>query len=246
MTRRSVVAVIQARMGSTRLPGKVLQEIEGRTMLARVVRRAVRARLVDEVVVATSTADADDPIATECRDLRVACFRGNEEDVLDRYYHAAVTHRAEVIVRITSDCPLIDPEVTDRVIRAFLEMQPDYASNTLHRTYPRGLDTEVTTLAALERAWRDAAEPYQRIHVTPYLYQHPQHFILLPVIGSEDLSAGRWCVDTPEDLEFLRAIYSRLGPNDTFSWRDVCRLLDAEPHLAEINRAVPQKHLVEG
>ena len=246
MVRRSVVAIIQARMGSTRLPGKVLREIEGRTMLARVVRRTVRARLVDEVVVATSTADADDPIVAECRELRVACFRGSEEDVLDRYYHAAVAHRADVVVRITSDCPLIDPEVTDQVIRAFLEMQPDYASNTLHRTYPRGLDTEVTTRAALEQAWREATEPHQRIHVTPYLYQHAEHFILLPVIGSEDLSAGRWCVDTPEDLEFLRAIYARLGPDDAFSWRDVCRLLGTEPHLAEINRQVQQKHLVEG
>jgi spore coat polysaccharide biosynthesis protein SpsF len=246
MVRKSVVAVIQARMGSTRLPGKVLRDIEGQTMLARVVRRTVRAKLLDEVVVATSTSKLDDPIVEACRELEVACFRGNEEDVLDRYYHAAVAHRAEAVVRITSDCPLIDPEVTDRVIRAFFDMEPDYASNTLHRTYPRGLDTEVATIAALERAWREAAEPYQRIHVTPYLYQHPEHFILLPVIGQEDLSAGRWCVDTPDDLELVRAIYGRLGPDDTFSWRDVCRLLKEEPLLAELNRGVEQKHLVEG
>ena len=151
-----------------------------------------------------------------------------------------------MVVRITSDCPLIDPEVSDRVIRAFLEMEPDYASNILHRTYPRGLDTEVMTVDSLARAWRDAKQPYQRTHVTPYLYQHPEQFILLPVIGREDHSANRWCVDAPDDLDFLRAIYQRLGPDDTFSWRDVCRLIDEEPLLAELNREVRQKHLVEG
>ncbi len=246
MMRRSVVAVIQARMGSTRLPGKVLRDLGGRTMLARVVRRTVRAKLVDEVVVATSTNSADDPVAQQCRQLGVACFRGSEDDVLDRYYHAAIAHRADVVVRVTSDCPLIDPEVSDRVIRAFLDMEPDYASNTLHRTYPRGLDTEVMTAAALERAWREATEEYQRIHVTPYLYQHPEQFILLPVIGREDLSANRWCVDTLEDLELLRAIYARLGPEDCFSWADVYRLLTEEPSLSELNCGIRQKHLVEG
>jgi len=152
----NVVAIIQARMGSTRLPGKVLLDLAGRTMLARVVRRVGRAALIDEVMVATADAPDDDAIVEECRRLRVPCFRGSEHDVLDRFHRAAIAHRADVVVRITADCPLIDPEVTDRVIRAFFDERPDYASNTLRRTYPRGLDTEVMTAAALVRASREA------------------------------------------------------------------------------------------
>ena len=186
-----VVAIIQARMGSTRLPGKVLLELAGRTMLGRVVRRVRLAGLVDEVVVATTNAPADDPIVDECRRLPVACFRGSEHDVVERYHRAAAAYRADVVVRITADCPLIDPEVTDHVIRAFLQHRPDYASNTLHRTYPRGLDTEVFTAAALARACHEASEPYQRTHVTPYIYQHPEYFRLLAVTRCEGLGIGR-------------------------------------------------------
>lgn len=246
MSGMNVVAIIQARMGSTRLPGKVLLDLGGESMLARVVRRTSRASLVHRVVVATSTSSDDDAIEEQCRSLGVSCFRGSQEDVLERYYVAAAAYRADVVVRITADCPLIDPEIVDRVVEAFLDIEPDYASNTVCRTYPRGLDTEVMSMAALERAWREALIPYQRIHVTPYLYQNPEIFAVFPVIQREDLSSGRWTVDTPEDLELLRAIYGRLGPGDAFSWRDVCRLLAQEPHLADLNGNVRQKHLVEG
>ena len=246
MSRIKVVAIIQARMGGTRLPGKVLAEISGRTMLARVVRRVRRAGLLDEVVVATTTAAGDGPIVQQCQRLEVACFCGQEDDVLDRYYRAAAAHGADVVVRITSDCPLIDPEVIDRVVGAFLDRRPDYASNTMRRTWPRGLDTEVITTPALNRAWREAPEPYQRVHVTPYLYQHPEHFRLLAVTGEEDLSEGRWTVDTREDLDFIRAVYQRMGGDDAFSWRDVRQLLGEEPSLAELNRHVRQKESTEG
>ncbi len=245
-SERRVVAVIQARMGSTRLPGKVLLDLSGRTMLARVARRAGRATLVDGVVIATSVAPGDDPIVDECRRLGVACFRGSEQDVLRRYHDAAAHHRADVVVRITSDCPLIDPEVTDRVIRAFFEHEPDYASNILRRTYPRGLDTEVMTRATLARAFQEATEPYQRTHVTPYIYQHPESFRLLGVTGSRDESAHRWTVDSPDDLELIRAVYERMGDDDAFSWLDVRRLVDREPWLADLNRHVRHKELVEG
>lgn len=241
-----VVAVIQARMGSSRLPGKVLLDLSGRTMLARVVRRAGRASRIDEVVVATSVAPGDDPIVAECERLGVACFRGSEQDVLRRYYEAAAHHRADAVVRITSDCPLIDPEVTDRVIGAFFEHVPDYASNILRRTYPRGLDTEVMTRATLARAFHEATEPYQRTHVTPYIYQHPESFRLLGVTGSPDESAHRWTVDSPDDLELIRAVYERMGGDDGFSWRDVRRLFEREPWLADLNRHVRHKELVEG
>ena len=241
-----VVAILQARMGSTRLPGKVLLDLAGRTMLARVVRRVRRAPGIDEVVVATSVASGDDPIVEECRRLDAACFRGSEPDVLDRYYRAAAALQADVAVRITADCPLIDPGESGRVVRAFLERKPDYASNILCRTYPRGLDTEVMTAATLARAWREATEPYQRTHVTPYVYQHPERFRLLAVTGEEDLSVHRWTVDAPDDLELVRAVYLRMDGEDAFSWHDVLRLVREEPWLGELNRHVRHKQLVEG
>lgn len=241
-----VVAIIQARMGSSRLPGKVLQDIGGSTMLARVVRRTQRAASLDEVIVATTVETDDEVIVAECRRLSVPVFRGDKEDVLDRYYQAAQAYHAAIIVRITSDCPLIEPEVVDQVVRACLDAQADYASNTLQRTYPRGLDTEVMTLSALELAWRQATEPYQRIHVTPYLYQHPDQFKLLSVTDDQDHSRYRWTVDTPDDLAFVREVYRRLDNDDAIRWTQVLDLLEREPALLRINTGVPQKELLQG
>jgi spore coat polysaccharide biosynthesis protein SpsF len=241
-----VVAIIQARMGSTRLPGKVLKDVEGETVLARVVNRLRRARLINEVLVATTDRAADDVIVKECRGLSVLVSRGDELDVLDRYFRAAQLAKAEVVVRVTSDCPLIDPEITDKTIAAFLDAAPDYASNALVRTYPRGLDTEVVSVSALGRAWHGGLKRYEREHVTPYIYEHPSEFKLLSVTGDADYSGHRWTVDTPEDLEFVRAVYTRLRDNPTFLWRDVLDLLDREPELMELNRSVMQKALHEG
>jgi spore coat polysaccharide biosynthesis protein SpsF len=241
-----VVAIIQARMGSTRLSGKVLKDLEGETVLGRVVQRVRRARLVDEVLIATTNEPADGAIVEECERCSVAVFRGDEDDVLDRYYRAALACRAGIVVRVTSDCPLIDPEITDKTIAAFLDARPDYASNALVRTYPRGLDTEVMTVAALERGWRGATEPYQRAHVTPYIYQNPDAFTVLPVTGDADYSSHRWTLDTPEDLAFIRAIYARVEDRGNFGWRDVLGILDREPELVEMNRMVPQKAVHEG
>jgi spore coat polysaccharide biosynthesis protein SpsF len=240
----NVVAIIQARMGSTRLPGKVLAEIGGKPMLRRVLDRVRAAKRVDEIIVATSVEPADDVIAAFCHQRACPCFRGSEMDVLDRYYHAAREHDADAIVRITSDCPLIDSEVTDRTVQAFLDERPDYASNSLDRTYPRGLDTEVIARSALERAWREAGENYQRVHVTPYIYQNPGVFRILSVREEQDHSPQRWTVDTPEDLEFVREVYARMG-DEVFSWREAIALLEREPELAEINRSVTQKALHE-
>jgi spore coat polysaccharide biosynthesis protein SpsF len=241
-----VVAIIQARMGSTRLPGKVLLDLEGETVLARVVNRLRRTRLVDELLVATTDRAGDDAIVKECRGLSIPVSRGDQDDVLDRYFRAAQLAKAEVVVRITSDCPLIDPEITDKTIAAFLAAVPDYASNALVRTYPRGLDTEVISAAALGRAWQQARKPYEREHVTPYIYEHPAEFKLLPVTEDGDYSGHRWTVDTPQDLEFVRAIYARLKDNLMFNWRDVLDLLDREPALLELNRSVMQKTLQAG
>jgi len=241
-----VVAIIQARMGSTRLPGKVLSDLHGRTMLARVVRRVGRARNIQQVLVAATEGQVDEPIVAECRSLGVPCFRGSEDDVLDRYHAAAAASGADVVVRITSDCPLIDPDVTDQVVAAFLHSDAHYASNTLQRTWPQGLDTEAFHAAALNVAWREARQPYERAHVTPCFYQHPERFRLLSVTGPEDHSQGRWTVDTAEDLDFARTVYERLDRDDAFSWRYVLELLAREPAIAALNRHVRQKRLEEG
>jgi spore coat polysaccharide biosynthesis protein SpsF len=233
-------------MGSTRLPGKVLMDLGGESVLARVVRRLRRADLIDEIVVATTISAADNAIVSECERLSVAVFRGQENDVLDRYYHAAHWMNADAIVRITSDCPLIDPEITDNTIRAFINCKPDYASNALQRTYPRGLDTEVISCDALTRAWQEARFFYQRAHVTPYIYENPNRFRIVAVRGESDYSDLRWTLDTPEDLAFVRAIYERMDNNDSFSWRDVLALLEREPQLTELNCEVRQKALQEG
>lgn len=242
------VAIIQARMGSSRLPGKVLMDLGGRTMLERIVRRVRRCKRVDQVAVATSVSPLDDRIVTKCEQIAVPVFRGSELDVLDRFMGAARAFQADVCIRITADCPLIDPEVTDYIIDRFWQANPavDYASNKIPQSYPRGLDTEVFTLSALERAWQRASRPYERAHVTVYIYEHPEQFKLLSITSDVDRADWRWTVDTIEDLKFVREIYDRLGPDDQFSWRDVLSLLDREPALRKINSHVRQKPAREG
>lgn len=239
----TVVAVVQARTGSTRLPGKVLLDLAGEPMLVRHVERVRRARTVDRVVVATTTEPADDAIVSLCAKWGWECFRGSEMDVLDRYYRTALALRADVVVRVTSDCPLIDPDVADRVVREFLERQPgvDYASNTLpRRTFPRGLDTEVMRFDALQRAWREDANPASREHVTPYIYGSAGRFRLHGVTDADDHSALRWTVDTPEDLALVRRIFDHFG-HDRFSWLDALALLAAHADWLQLNQHVQQK-----
>jgi spore coat polysaccharide biosynthesis protein SpsF len=241
-----IVAIIQARMRSTRLPGKVLRRLGDRTVLSWVIHRVRRFRRIDDLLIATTNEPVDDAIVKEAESCSVDVFRGSENDVLDRYYRAARQAQADAVIRITSDCPLIDPEVSDYTIGKFLEEQPDYASNALERTYPRGLDTEVVKFSALEWAWREASEPYQRAHVTPYIYQNPQQFRLLAVKGNIDLSGYRWTLDTPEDAAFLERVCERLVGTEDFTWHDIVRLMEREPGLVEINRHIRQKDLHEG
>jgi len=237
--RGRVLAIIQARMGSTRLPGKVLAEIGGRPMLWHVVHRLRRARFVDQVCVATSTHPADDAVARFCLQESLTCFRGSEADVLDRFYRAARALQADEVVRITADCPLLDPAVVDTVIAAFHAGEYDYASNVLRYTYPDGLDAEVFSLAALERAWREATQPADREHVTAFM-RHSGRFRLAPNVESEvDLSPRRlrWTVDDAADLEFVRRVYAGLDRNgQPFGMDDVLRLLEEHPDMTELNR----------
>lgn len=239
------IAIIQARMGSSRLPGKVLLDIAGRPMLAHVAARTQLASCLSDVLIATTTATDDDAIVELARSLEVPIYRGSEADVLGRYLGAARQYEAETIVRITADCPLIDPVVIDTVVGAFSTARPDYASNTLQRTYPRGLDVEVFGLEPLITAEFGAVEQYQRSHVTPYFYQNPDLFNLLNVAQEGDDSHLRWTVDTHEDLQLVREIHERMG-DEYFTWRQAIELFSADPGLELINRRVLQKDLGEG
>lgn len=229
-----VVAIIQARMGSTRLPGKVLADVAGQPMLARVVARVAAARRVHQVVVATTTAPADDAVAIFCREHGIACFRGDEHDVLDRFCQAARAYEADVVVRVTADCPLLDPAVLDHVVARLTEPGPDgpcdYASNCLVYTYPDGLDVEAFSFAALQRAWREATKPSDREHVTPYL-RTSGHFRLANIANEEAPAARglRWTVDDPADLPFVRTVYRALDGRERFGLCDILDLLERDP-----------------
>lgn len=234
------VAIIQARMGSTRLPGKVLKLLNGEPMLSRVVKRVRRAAGVDEVLIATTTEPRDDALTDLCAREGWPCFRGSEHDVLDRYYLAAKEARATVVVRITADCPLIDPGIASSVIEG-LELQgSDYCSNVFPRTYPRGLDVEAFTFAALETAWREDGNLAWREHVTQFIVRQPERFAMSNLTGDDDYSALRWTVDTPEDFAFAEKVCAHF-PNDDFSWEDVLAVLAQHPDWAALNQHVEQK-----
>lgn len=245
--RKPVAAVIQARMGSSRLPEKVMLDIEGRPMLARVVDRVCRASMLDKVIVATTVDAEDDRVASFCEEQGWPCCRGPVHDVLARYHLAAEQFDARTIVRITADCPLMDPDVIDRTVSALLE-QPGavYASTRLERyTFPIGLDVEVFTREGLEQAFLEAGKPYQREHVTPFFYDEPGKFELVSVEADGEYGHMRWTVDTPEDLEFVRSVYRELGGKERFSWQDVLRVLEQEPELLELNAHVRHKKYTE-
>jgi spore coat polysaccharide biosynthesis protein SpsF len=232
-----IAAIIQARMGSSRLPGKVLMDISGRPMLWHIIDRVRRAEMVDETAVATSYNALDDAIAAFCEQEGILCFRGSENDVLDRYYRTAKCIDAESIVRITADCPLIDPLVLSKVIATFLDRRCDYASNTIERTYPDGLDTEVFSLETLEKAWHEAKLKSEREHVTPYIWKNGNLFKLCPVKQDSNLSNLRWTIDQPEDLEFVRKVYEHLyQPGEVFFIGEIVKLLERHPELLEINK----------
>ena len=240
----NIVAIIQARMGSTRLPGKIMKEILGKPVILWDLDRVSLSKLIDEIVVAIPYGKENDVIVdtiTEYND-KIITTRGSEDDVLDRYYQTAVKTDADVVVRITSDCPLIDPAVIDNVIEQFLDNDCDYCSNSLIRTYPRGLDTEVFSFKALQKAWNETAKDYEREHVTPYIIENPDKFKLLNVANDIDLSHLRWTLDTKEDFEFIGVVYKRIySKKKLFLIDDVLELLDREPELIDINKHIEQK-----
>jgi spore coat polysaccharide biosynthesis protein SpsF len=242
---RAVIGIVQARMSSKRLPGKVLADIAGRPMLAWVVERARRADTLKTVLVATSTAEEDDPIARVCEDSGFACYRGSSGDVLDRVYCAARMEHAEAVVRITADCPLIDAGLIDQAVRIFLGSDPawDLVANRLPegRDFPIGLDLEVCSMAALAAAWAEATEAHQREHVLPYIYENRQRFRVYLMRHEPSHGDLRWTVDEEADLALVRRISNHFAGRDDFSWLEVLALVESEPELMAINAAVSHK-----
>lgn len=233
-----IVTIVQARMGSTRFPGKSLAEISGKPMLWHVVNLARIAKTVDKVVVATTDQLSDDRVATFCLREGIDCFRGSESDVLDRVYHAAKEQHADVVVRITGDCPLIDPLVIDKVVNCFKEGAWDYASNALRYSYPDGLDTEVFSFCALEQAWRESNKPSEREHVTPYLRGGKFRTVNVESDIPVPLGIHRWTVDYPSDLEFVRRIYAEFPAPTYFRHQDILDFLKRTPDLSPLHKIV--------
>lgn len=239
----STVIIIQARVGSTRLPNKVLTDIAGKPMLQHVIERCQKSSHADAVMVATTDNVHDDGIVALCESIGTPVYRGSEDDVLDRYKQAAEMIDADVIVRITSDCPLIDPEILDSVIEVFTDEKPEYMSNVIERTYPRGLDCEIFSRTVLERVWNEATQKHEREHVTPYILENPEKFTVLSMKGERDESKHRWTVDTEEDLALVKAIYAELGADGAFGWNDILELVENNPGLQQLNAAIEQKSL---
>ena len=237
----SILTVVQARMGSSRLPGKVLLPLAGQPLLVRMVERVQRSRLAGTVVVATTTEAADDAVAACCTAHGLACFRGDALDLLDRHYQAARQYRADVVLKIPSDCPLIDPAVIDQVLGVYLKNpnQYDFVSNLHPATFPDGNDVEIMRFEALETAWHEAQRPLEREHTTPYFWENPDRFRLANVgwaTGQDFSMSHRWTIDYPEDYEFIKAVYEALHPSKPdFSLDDVLRLLEKRPDIAQLN-----------
>ena len=241
-----VVAIIQARMGSTRLPGKILKKVMGKTLLEYQLERVRQSTLIDEIIVATTEKKQDQAIVELCEQLDEQVYRGSENDVLSRYYEASVQSKADVVVRLTSDCPLIDPEVIDEVIQLYLKRRVDidYASNTLERTFPRGLDTEVFSFGALQKAHEQASLERDREHVTAFMYTNPSEFHFVNLTCGQSLGSHRWTVDTEEDFVLIKRILEYLYPNNPqFTMQDVLDLLKMNPTWVDINAHIEQKKL---
>lgn len=252
-------------MSSSRLPGKILADIAGQPMLQRVFVRTSRSAIVTETIFATTTDSTDDPVAEYCDFSGIPYTRGSQFDVLDRYYQTALQAKADVVVRITADCPVIDPELIDNVVKTLLEIgdwRLDFVANRLpppyHRTYPIGLDVETCTFKVLKRAWKEAKEPQHREHVMPCFYEgvqlatvnrqlsegvSPRGFKIALLNHTTNYGDYRWTVDTPEDLEFMRQVYGHFDGRDDFTWKEVLDLVHNNPELMKINLGVQHKTL---
>jgi len=231
-----IECIIQARMGSSRLPGKTLMKLdETKTTLDFVINQLSFSKLIDRIVIATTSLEKDDAIEEKASSLGIDCFRGSEMDVLDRYYKCAKKFQMKTIVRITADCPIIDPIIVDRVIEQFQNNDYDYVTNTIYRTYPIGTDTEIFSFKSLERCWNEAKQPSEREHVTPFMRNKNSDFKIKNVENDEDMSNLRWTLDFKEDLILIREIVSKIK-NRPILMSDILDLFTKEPELISINK----------
>ena len=234
-----ILAVLQARMSSTRLPGKVVKPILGRPMLIRQIERIQRAKCIDQFIVATSNHPDDSEIEELCNAEKINCFRGAMDDVLDRIYKAALCVHPKYVIRLTGDCPLVEPDIIDKLVQYFLEKEFDYASNTINPTWPDGLDVEIMGYECLEKSWKEAKLLSEREHVTPYIYNHPEKFNIGSFENEKDLSHMRWTVDEPADFELINKIYENLYiDNSNFTITNILELLENNPELLNINNEI--------
>ena len=234
-----ILAILQARTTSTRLPGKVLKPILGHPMLSLQIERIQRSKKIDKLIVATSNNHSDNNIENLCINIRISCFRGSLDDVLDRVYQTAMQYKPEHIVRLTGDCPLIDPQIIDEVIDFCIKGDLDYVSNCVEPTFPDGLDVEVFKFSVLETAWKESLLPSHREHVTSFIHQNNERFKVGHYKNEVDLSHLRWTVDEPEDFEFVSQIYKELYPQyPIFITEDILELINRKPSLLGINSHV--------
>lgn len=233
-----VLGIIQVRLDSTRLPKKALLDLMGKPMIIQLLNRATKSEMLDEIIIATTTNSSDDEIEQVVKSYGLNVYRGNVDDVLDRYYKAAKKYDAEIIVRITGDCPLLDPDIVDKAVRFFQENDYDYISNVIKPTYPDGLDIEVFSFDSLEDAWKNATLKSEREHVTPYI-RKPENFKVGNFENDTDLSDMRWTVDEQKDIDFVREIYKNLYPKkQLFLMSDILKLLKEKPELMDINSGI--------
>ena len=246
MKSNKTAAIIQARMGSTRLPGKVMKELKGKAVLWHDIQRIKQSKMIDDIIIATTTEKQDKIIYEKALEWGVKAFRGSEEDVLKRYYDAAAENDVDTLVRITSDCPLIDPQVIDEIIKYYNDndytLVTNAGSDLEKRTYPRGLDTEVFSFNVLEEAFNKAEKKYQREHVTPYIYENYDDIFYYK--NDKDLSNYRLTLDTKEDYKLIKAVYDNLyDEQHDFYLNEIIKFLVRNPDIAEINRKIEQKKL---
>ena len=241
---KNVLAVIQARMSSSRLQNKTLELIEEKPLLQHIIERMKVCKNINNIVIATTSNSSDDKIEELSKKLNMECFRGDEADVLDRFYQAAKKYSPDIIVRITADDPFKDPKITDFIISQLINNPDlDYVSNTIKPTYPEGIDIEVFTFNALEKAWKEAKQKPEREHVTHYIYNNPMIFNIKNIANEEDLSKLRWTIDYPEDMAFTKEIYKKLyNQKKVFLMEDILELLKNEPELLKINNKIKQRN----
>lgn len=238
------VGIVQARFGSTRLPGKIFKGISGKPMLWHVVNRLSFSKMIDKIIIATTDQSNDNITEEFCINNKIDYYRGSADDVLSRYYETAKQFKADIVIRITSDCPLIDPLIVDKMLNNFLSVDSkcDYMSNVIDRTFPRGLDTEIFYYSALEKAMNEAVTPLDREHVTPFIYNHTDIFKTRNYSTIKDYSFHRWTVDTEEDLSLIKEIYKELyNPDKLFLFEDVLKLFEQKPELIKINQHIQQR-----